>query len=177
MKYTLSRARQSYLDDLHGFEVFERGQTGRLLQGGLSETAHLTRGKYGVIYGAMVRGHPVQLQNGDTVFRGKGLADILQPVAKTNEELDDTLRYFIGRSANELMQQGRENLLTKPEIKAYLKLYTPERAKAFEEYQSFNNKVLDFAQAKGAINPQSRAAWRPPTVHAFPPGRKEERRL
>ncbi|MBK9351393.1 MAG: hypothetical protein IPN05_14965 [Sulfuritalea sp.] len=40
-----------------------------------------------------------------------------------------------------------------------LRLHTPERAKAFAEYQEWNKGVLDFAEAQGVINPEVRRLW------------------
>jgi hypothetical protein len=57
------------------------------------------------------------------------------------------------------MGQGREHLFTKGEIDAMLRLHTPERAKAFAEYQEWNKGVLDFAEAQGVINPEVRRLW------------------
>ncbi len=54
-----------------------------------------------------------------------------------------------GRSAHELMQQGREHLFTRAEIAGMRALETPEFRKAFNEYQDWNQAILDFAEAKG----------------------------
>jgi hypothetical protein len=98
-------------------------------------------------------GYPVKQADGSFKFAGKGLEEILRPVSKS---IDDALLYFVGKSANELMGQGREHLFTKGEIDAMLRLRTPEREKAFAEYQDWNKGVLDFAEAQGVINPEAR---------------------
>jgi hypothetical protein len=103
-------------------------------------------------------GYPVKQADGSFRFAGKGLEEILQPVSKS---IDDALLYFVGKSANELMGQGREHLFTRGEIEAMLRLRTPERAKAFAEYQEWNKGVLDFAEAQGVINPEARRLWTP----------------
>lgn len=107
--------------------------------------------------GAVRFGYPVKNADGSFTYRGKGLQDILKPVA---ERLDDALLYFVGRSANELMLQGREHLFTKGEIRGMLALETPEARKAFAEYQAWNRGVLDFAEAQGVLNPETRAKWK-----------------
>jgi hypothetical protein len=148
--------RQATVDDLHGIMQMERDLTGKLSPVGPYESARLSRASASMADGAVRFGHPVKNPDGSFKFAGKGLEDILRPVA---ESLDDALLYFVGRSANELMGQGREHLFTKGEVGAMLKLKTPERAKAFEEYQTWNRGILDFAEAQGIINPETRRLW------------------
>ena len=59
-------------------------------------------------------GYPVKQADGSFRFAGKGLEEILQPVSKS---IDDALLYFVGKSANELMGQGREHLFTRGAIR------------------------------------------------------------
>ena len=125
--------RQSTVDDLHGIMQMERDLTGKLAPVGPYESARLSRASASIADGAVRFGHPVKKADGSFAWAGKGLEDILKPVA---ESLDDTLLYFVGRSARELHGQGREHLFTMGEIDAMLRLKTPERAKAFEEYQT-----------------------------------------
>ncbi len=148
--------RQSTTDDLHGIYTMERSLTGKINPAGPYESARLARASASIADGAVRFGVPVKKPDGAFGWKGKGLEEILQPVA---ERLDDTLLYFVGRSANELMGQGREHLFTRGEIDAMLRLKTPERAKAFEEYQAWNRGILDFAEAQGVINPESRRLW------------------
>jgi hypothetical protein len=149
--------RQAVSDDLHGIYQMERSLTGRTAPGGAYETARLTRAKSSITEGALLYGAPVVHPDGSHTFEGKGLKQILDPVA---DRLDDALMYFVGRSAGELMGQGREHLFTKAEIKGMRDLETAEFAQAFDEYQSWNRRILDFAQAKGVINPAARALWK-----------------
>lgn len=149
--------RQSTLDDLEGIKQMEIGTAGGIRPGGAYETARLSRGAGAMVVGSMLYGHPVIKADGSHSFAGKGLMQILNEVPG---KLNDMLLYFVGRSANELMMQGRERLFSKDEIAAMRSLETPERKKAFEEYQEWNKGVLDFAEAKGIINPESRAQWK-----------------
>lgn len=151
------RFRQSATDDLHGIYRMERELTGGIAPGGAYESARLTRAAASIADGALRFGAPVLKADGSFGWTGKGLEDILRPVS---ENLEDTLLYFVARSARELQTQGRENLFTVGEIDAMLKLRTPERDQAFREYQAWNSAVLDFAEAHGVINPQSRRLWR-----------------
>ncbi|MHB1176516.1 MAG: LPD38 domain-containing protein [Sulfuriferula sp.] len=150
------RMRQATVDDLHGIYKMERDLTGKISPAGPYESARLSRAAASISDGAVRYGHPVKQSNGSFTFKGKGLEEILKPVS---ESLDDAMLYFVGRSSRELLAQGREHLFTQAEIDAMLKLATPERKKAFDEYQAWNRGVLDFAEAQGVINSQARATW------------------
>ena len=126
------RFRQSVADDLHGIMEMERSLTGELAPVGAYETARLTRGKYALIEGALLYGAPKVNPDGSHTFVGKGLQQILDPVA---ERLDDFLMFAVGRSAKELRAQGRERLFTPAEVKSMTALETPEFRRAFDEYQ------------------------------------------
>jgi hypothetical protein len=148
--------RQSTVDDLHGVYRMERDITGRISSGGPYESARLSRASASIADGAVRFGYPVKNRDGSFKFAGKGLEEIMKPVA---ESIDDALLYFVGRSARELYGQGREHLFTKGEIDAMLRLRTPEREKAFADYQEWNRGILDFAEAQNVINPDSRRLW------------------
>ena len=134
----------------------ERELTGTINPAGPYETARLTHGKHALTEGALLYGAPVAKRDGSHAFEGKGLSQILDPVA---DRLDDFLTYAVGRSAHELMGQGREHLFTRAEIAGMRVLETPEFKTAFAEYQTWNKAILDFAQSKGIINPAFRATW------------------
>ena len=152
------RFRQSVTDDLHGIYQFEREMNGgQLPPVGAYETARLSRASSSIADGAIRYGFPVKNADGSFAYRGKGLQEIMKPVA---ERIDDALLYFVGRSSRELMMQGREHLFTPGEIRGMLALETPEFRKAFAEYQVWNRKVLDFAEAQGVLNPETRALWK-----------------
>lgn len=150
------RLRQSTVDDLHGIYQMERDLTRKISQLGPYESARLSRASASIADGAVRYGYPVKNPDGSFKFAGKGLEEILKPVA---ENLDDALLYFVGRSARELQAQGREHLFTRGEVDSMLRLRTPERDAAFREYQTWNKGILDFAEAQGVINPESRRMW------------------
>jgi len=91
-------------------------------------------------------------------FVSWGLRDILKPV---QSELREWKQYAIGRAAEELYKQGRERLFDPQEIRAQLALGEgkPHFAEAFDQYQEWNKKIVDFAQDMGIINPDERARW------------------
>ncbi|MBU1363944.1 MAG: hypothetical protein KKE51_09005 [Gammaproteobacteria bacterium] len=158
MNGAMDRFRQSVSDDLHGIYRMERElQGGKLEPVGAYESARLSRASASIADGAVRFGYPVKNADGSFTYRGKGLESIMKPVA---ERLDDALLYFVGRSAQELMLQGREHLFTKGEIRGMLQLETPEARKAFAEYQQWNRGVLDFAEAQGVLNPETRLKWK-----------------
>jgi len=151
------RVRQGVSDDLHGVYKMERDLRGNIEAGGTYEVSRLTRAASSMLDGVLEIGHIVVKEDGSHTFEGKGLAEILKPVGA---DLENFLSYAVGRSANELKKQGRENLFTQKEIDAMLALETPEFNTAFAEYQEWNNHILDFAEAKGIINPENRALWK-----------------
>ena len=158
MDRAFDKFRQSVVDDLHGVYVMERDMAGgKIKPGGAYETARLSRASASIADGAIRYGYPVVKADRSFTFAGKGLEGILRPVAGS---MDDTLLYFVGRSARELMMQGREHLFTKAEIKGMLALHTPERLEAFKEYQRWNRGILDFAEAHGVLNPETRKQWK-----------------
>jgi hypothetical protein len=151
------RWRQSIVDDLHGVYRMERElQGGKIAPIGAYESARLARASHSIADGALRFGAPVKKADGSFAWKGKGLEEILKPVAHS---MDDALLYFVGRSARELMTQGREHLFTPGEVDAMLRLKRPEFDQAFKEYQAWNKGVLDFAEAQGVINPEARALW------------------
>ena len=150
------RFRQSTADDLHGLYRMERDLKGEITPAGAYETARLSRASHSIAEGTINFGHPVRKADGSITFSGKGLRQILEGVSGN---LDDALLYFVGRSAQELMMQGREHLFTKAEIRSMLDLGTPEAKDAFTEYQKWNKGVVDFAEAAGVINPAARSMW------------------
>jgi hypothetical protein len=148
--------RQAVADDLHGVYRMERHLTGKTSPLGAYETARLTRGAGGLVDGAIRLGTPVRKADGSFDFQGKGLEKILEPVAGN---LDEFLMYAVGRSAHELMMQGREKLFTPAEVRSMLELKRPKFETAFAEYQQWNKGVLDFAESMGVINKQARSLW------------------
>ena len=157
MNGSFDRFRQSVSDDLHGIYRFERELTGKLSPVGAYESARLSRASASIADGSIRFGYPVKKADGSFTYRGKGLQEIMAPAA---ERLDDALLYFVGRSAKELLLQGREHLFTAGEIHGMLGLETPEFRKAFAEYQAWNKGVLDFAEAQGVLNPMTRLLWK-----------------
>jgi len=149
--------RQSVVDSNDGIRLAEMKLTGRISPLGPYETARLAAAGGSITDGAIRWGYPVKKADGAFTYSGKGLEEVLRPVA---ERLDDFVAYSVGRSARELLQQGREHLLTPAEAKAMTALETPEFRKAFAELQTWQKGVADFAESLGLLNPETRKLWR-----------------
>jgi len=96
-----------------------------------------------------------------TPTRNKGLAQVFEPVA---DQLDMFLGWMVGKRAEKLMAEGRENYFTDAEIKALKRIITlPENKAKFlkveADYIAFKKGVLDFAEASGVINAEERLLW------------------
>lgn len=154
------RFRQATVDDLHGVYRMERMLKGENVPLGAYETSRLTRAAGSITDGALRYGAPYVEADGSIRWVGKGLEQILKPVSKSPEQLENFLLYAVGKSAKELKAQGRERLFTDGEINAMLALETPEFRRAMAAYQWWNKRILDFAEKKGLINPHTRAMWR-----------------
>ncbi|TAK84197.1 MAG: hypothetical protein EPO20_15100 [Betaproteobacteria bacterium] len=159
MAGTWDRFRQATVDDLWGVARVERELKGGIVPLGAYETSRLTRSSGAITEGALRYGSPYVEPNGSIKWVGKGLEQILEPVSKSPEQLNDFLLYAVGKSAKELKGQGRERLFTDTEINAMVGLETPEFKTAMTEYQLWNMRILDFAESKGLINPWARRAW------------------
>ena len=88
-----------------------------------------------------------------------GLLDALKPV---QGDLNGWLGWMVGRRAQALSKQGRENLMTDADIKALLSL-ADGKEKEFKEaalnYLRIKKAILDVAQEAGLIDAASRATW------------------
>ena len=151
-------SRQSIFDNLHAVKVAEEDLTGIYQPvGGVYEIARLTRAAYSMVDGALRYGPIVVQKDNSLKFEGKGLREILDPVAY---DMDHWIAYAVARSADELRGQGRENLISREEIASGLALEKPEFKKAFDEYQAWNKAIVDFAVKKGLIAQSDREKWR-----------------
>jgi hypothetical protein len=151
-------AAENAFDELQGVKIVERTLSGSISDADLSpyKVMRLIRGIRGVVRAVFKHGAIKLEQNGDVVFDGKGLRQIFEPVA---HKMDEAMSYFAGRRAEELREQNRENLLSKPEIAALLALGKddPDIVQAFDDYQEFLNTMMNFYEDSGIISSESRA--------------------
>ncbi len=110
-----------------------------------------------IIEAALTIGAPKVEDDGSLSFVGKGLKEILEPVA---ERVDGFLLYAVARGAWELGDQGGGRLFAKSETAAMASLENREFKQAFAEYREWNSHLLAFAQGKGLIAETGREAWR-----------------
>ncbi len=158
------RAIAASLDWLHAFKVIERETTGDIGQDATYspyKSARLLAGAKTIVNTWLNYGTQGWTARGDLTLNGKGLKQIFEPVA---EVFDDAMAYFVGRRAAELKQYGKENLFGADEIVAMLDRgrNSEKRAeieRAFDEYQLYTKRLLDFAEASGILNPNTRAIW------------------
>lgn len=123
-------------------------------------TARLTTSLDSQMRAVMNYGYPVW-EDGMMVVKGdKGLLDILAPVSDP-EMLQLWSMYMVARRSERLMSEGRESLITSEEIAEALKLSDtyPVFDRVAQEYAEFNKKVIDYAEAAGMINPETRPMW------------------
>jgi hypothetical protein len=73
--------------------------------------------------------------------------------------MEDFASYAIGRRARLLKKQDREKLFDEADIEAMLSLENPRFARAFEEWNEYNRKILKFAIDSGVIRPKDMAKW------------------
>lgn len=160
-----NRHRQSMWDDLEGFSQMERDLTGSWYpDGGVYQTARLTRGKAGLIMGAMRYGAPeyamrgegpppkgpggIELPDSYVRFNGPGFDQFM---GRVNNRMEEWLAYAIAKRAQKLSKQDRENLFSEDEIAFGLSLENKEFKEVFDQWNEFNRKVLKFAVDSGVL--------------------------
>jgi len=111
----------------------------------------LVAGSRGVFEHVLKRGTVKFNDDGSVGVSGKGLNEIFSPLTGKKNE---AMLYFAGRRARELKNQGREELFSDVEIDAMVNLEkaNPEFREVFDEFQSFNQRMLDFAEQGGVIS-------------------------
>ena len=152
------KAKQEIFDALHGVKVAELALRGKIQDATHSpyKSLRLVAGSRGVIRSVFKHGTINWDAEGNIVFTGQGLEQILNPVA---DRLDKVQLYFAGRRAQELKSQGRENLFRNDEIKAMLDLGKDEAIRqAFQDWLSFNKRMMDFYQKSGIVSAEARSA-------------------
>lgn len=149
--------RQKALDGLRSIREIELDVTDGRTTEAYNKARLAVGGLNGVIEAAFFYGTPSFREDGQGLqFSGKSLKSVFGNLWGDR----DLGLYMIARRGQELAQQGRENLLRADEIQAGLSLAqdNPRFAQVFDEYQAFNQRMLDFAQEAGILSEKSRAA-------------------
>jgi len=142
--------RQKSIDRIHSIKRIEaeiKGDVAVNARDSAYKSLQLVNGYSSIMYSAMNIGTPTVNVDGDISYSGKSLNDIFAPATTVDENRVKLMEnYFVARRANELMEQGRENLITQEDIDADLGLAEiyPEFETIFTEYQEFNDAMLDF---------------------------------
>ena len=153
--------RQSTVDRFHGIRAAytATGHTDMLSMDGYM-SARLSTGLPAIMEAVMMHGAP-QWADGVLAIKDgtKGLLTALDPV---QDRLDDWLGWMVARRAHVLMEQGRENLMTREDIDAGLALAEGNEAEFMQaayDYLTIKNAILDVAEQAGLIDPVKRAVW------------------
>jgi len=151
IKYNLlNKTLVNIFDRTHGFSVAEFTMFNKLNKAEQSPTKllRMALGGSAGTYEAVVKfGTPKLTAKGDLAFNGKGLADIFEPVLKQgSNEFKELMEYFAAVQANEMQMQNKKTPFSKSQIETILKRGEdkPLYKRVFQEYQEFNNRMLDF---------------------------------
>lgn len=156
------RLKQGWLDDLHGLKIMEMvANTGKLFEDERSayKLARLSRGVGDVVFDAMFFGAPVW--NEGTTSIDTTVKAPMQILEELGDRAQLFERYLIARRSEELMAQDRERLFTDAEIQAGLALARvhPDFAELAQDLYTYQSRILDFAQASGLIDQETREAF------------------
>lgn len=142
--------RQKAIDKLHTIKRIEADILGDIPDDTMNsayKSLQMVNGHSSIMFSTMNNGVPLIKENGDITYAGKSLNEIFKPATKVSEARVKLLEdYLVAKRASELKEQGRENLITDEEIRAGLKLVEqhPEFETIFNDYQDFNDGMLDF---------------------------------
>ena len=166
-----SRIRQQTIDRFHAARKIEQELTGKI--GTVQESAWKqfrisNGGSEGIAEYILNYGTLNFDENGDLKPTGESLHDVFAPVKgielldkhKNEAKIDLLMRYFVGRRAMELHKQGRENLIPKETAMEWARLggSYPVFESIRNNYQAFNDRMMDFYEEAGMITPEGRAA-------------------
>lgn len=155
------RFKEGAFDQFHGIKVAENHATSNLPaeQSGYVG-ARLSTGITSVMSAILNHGAP-KWANGILARKEgtKGFLEILEPV---KSDLQSYFGWMIGRRAQRLMAEDRENLFTQDEINALLALAAGKETQfkaVADEIHAFKQSILDVAQQAGLIDAATRPAW------------------
>jgi hypothetical protein len=164
------RLRAGILDVFAPIERMERdANAGQLLDADSSpsKAARLSQNVESTVAAIMQKG-AIAYRNGGfalaNVQSGKGLVEIFNPLT-THPDGDLTLvweGWAAARRAERLMAEGKENNFTQVEIDALKNVpaqYLPTFNQVLNDYQDFNDAMLDMLVSVGAINQAAKDQW------------------
>ena len=142
--------RQKAIDKLHAIKRIEaeiKGDVSTDTMNSAYKSLQMVNGHSSIMFSTMNNGVPLIKENGDITYAGKSLNEIFKPATSKGESQVRLLEdYLVAKRASELKEQKRENLITDQEIESGLKLVDtyPEFETIFNDYQEFNDSMLDF---------------------------------
>ncbi len=169
---------QGFLDGLRAIKRIEidLGAIGEDEQVAYEKARIAMGGSSGLIDAAFRFGTPGWRADGQgTEFTGAGLEEIFGKHWGDH----DVGMYLLARRAQELNQQGRENLMRPDEVRAWLQLEEeiPELRDIHDAYQEFNDRMLDFYEGAGILGAETRAKMQEMNKNYVPFFRVVESRL
>lgn len=116
--------------------------------------ARLSTGSSSTMQGLLLFGSP-EWRDGiiQKKAESKGFAEILQPV---KDDIENFTAWMVGRRADRLYREGKENNFTRAEIDALLALKQDSYQGVADDIAAMNKAVLDLAQESGLVDAQSR---------------------
>lgn len=148
---------QGFLDGVRSFKRAEQAMDpDKEVQIAYQKARIALGGSNGVIEAAFHYGTPGVRPDGQGFeFTGEGLEDIFGERWGDH----DTGMYLLAKRAQELMGQGRENLMRPDEIAAWLQMEEefPELVDIHERYQAWNDRMLDFYVQMGILSEAGKA--------------------
>lgn len=146
---------QGIFDKFYGIKLAEKeilGDVAHSLSGYIS--ARLSTGSSSTMQALLLHGAPkwadgiIQKKDGS-----KGFAEMLQPV---KDDLENFTAWMVGRRADRLYREGKENNFSRDEIDALLALKQDSYQGVADDIAAMNSAVLDLAQDAGLVDPESR---------------------
>ena len=152
--------KQKMVDHIHAAKVIEREVHGKLLDATESgyKQLQLINGIEGIFAESTKSGAPYIASDGSIDFRGPSLNSIFRSsIVSGSKVFKKHQKYFVARRAQELKEQGRENLIDQGMIDAGLAHAEqhPYFKKSFEDYQQYRKNLMSFMVETGYIEPKA----------------------
>ncbi|MBE0435921.1 MAG: hypothetical protein IBX56_08980, partial [Methylomicrobium sp.] len=157
------RLHEGMFDRLRGIYAAERDLLGGVTaeQSGYV-SARLSTGSSSIIYGMLLKGAPKWDGSASRIEMAEGTKGLTDIFGRAGNDLDAFFAWMIGRRAERLMKEGRENNFTEAEIRELIAMGQGKEALFLsirKEYNDFKKHVLDVAERGGLIDAEGRKSW------------------
>jgi hypothetical protein len=129
--------------------------------------ARMSHGTDGALEAALLYGTP--RVTGDTLRVDQSTGGFLKILSKLDGEQDRFMMWMAAHRAEQLTQEGREFLFSPAQIALLKQLdqgtmhdgsaRAPRFQQVLQEYNAFQDAILDIAETRGLIDPASRKVW------------------